>query len=536
MESGTKSLPESILDYIEFFRDRGYLVSSDFAERFFDTACAVGVQNYKINELEPILRTMTVQTAEQFANFPLDFDDFIHNRKKKMSAAEMEKQVQEYKTAKSKLSNMRNVRDELEEDIRNLEKKLESIEKRQDQFSLDEKTIKSLLKNREKTGGDFQKLFEHIHNEKLRDALENLTTIHQFPKSEIQSKIMYLMRYCIGVPNGANMMKHLEKVWNARNKLKDEDNVRSEKFAIKSDLGQKQTQAEKIRQQIKEMERVQEEAESNKLLLKWQSYIHREEFRPGNAVQAISRDLPDFFDKSFTKLNDKEKDQIKAYIYENAREFRTRMARNIRTGLRRKLDIAETCKAACATDGVPMRLRYEKPVRSKANLVLFLDISGSCSAASELMLFFMYCMHDVFPGGCRAYVFVNSLYDISEYLEAGDPDMAVKNILGQIPTRGVYSDYYTPLKDFHENHFSEINKDSLIFFIGDARNNKNPTGEEHLKEICRKCRKAFWMNTDDEAWNSGDSIIGVYQPYLRSVSKVLTPAALIQCLDGIRSM
>ena len=46
----------------------------------------------------------------------------------------------------------------------------------------------------------------------------------------------------------------------------------------------------------------------------------------------------------------------------------------------------------------------------------------------------------------------------------------------------------------------------------DARNNKNQSAVEDLKYIADRCHRVFWLNTDDPAkWNTGDSIIGIYE-------------------------
>ena len=99
-------------------------------------------------------------------------------------------------------------------------------------------------------------------------------------------------------------------------------------------------------------------------------------------------------------MNDAEKRQIADYIKDNARKFRTKMSRKIRANRSSKIDIPATIKKSCQTGGIPLRLIHQKPVRQKSNLILILDVSGSCKNASEMMLVFMHAMKEVFPGGC----------------------------------------------------------------------------------------------------------------------------------------
>ena len=50
--------------------------------------------------------------------------------------------------------------------------------------------------------------------------------------------------------------------------------------------------------------------------------------------------------------------------------------------------------------------------------------------------------------------------------------------------------------------------------MGDARNNKNPSGEEYLKKIARRAKKTYWLNTESKyLWGTADSIANTYMEY-----------------------
>lgn len=535
--SGNKNAAEWVLDYICFFSKRGYELSSDFASRFFDSVCAAGLQDGNVSEMAPVLRTLTVQTSKQNLSFDFDFDDFIHDRKERTTARKVEKAVIRHKKKQKQLQEAEETMESLSRAIVRIRGQIEKAkEKAQTDGTLDEATVASLLKNRNKAGDGFAALFEGVQDGKIREALENLYTLPFMPKDELQSVILELTQKCITLPNGQKMMKHLEKIWDTYKK-NEYKNPKTEMRDLMKDLQFNERLYNAKQQEINSLTQELSDPDLTGIIQKLKPQTHREDFAPGAAVSAASKGLPEYFDKEFERLSLREKELVRQYIYANAREFRTRLARNIRTGQRRRPDLAEICRKACATNGIPMRICYKKPTRSRANLILLLDISGSCREASELMLFFAYCMHDVFPGGCRAYAFVNRLYDISGLMEAKNPEEAVQKVLDTVPTRGVYSDYFTPLSEFHNLHFSEINRDSIVIFIGDARNNNNPSGEEHLKAICRKSRRTFWINTESRSmWDMGDSIIGIYRPYLRAIMEARTAGGLLNCMDVIRGL
>lgn len=205
---------------------------------------------------------------------------------------------------------------------------------------------------------------------------------------------------------------------------------------------------------------------------------------------------------------------MREYLRQNLLAFKTRMTRNINSKRRLSLNLEETMRESIRTCGQPINLIYKQPRRSKADLVLILDVSGSCKDASEMMLTFIGLLKEVFPRGCSAFAFVNSLYDISRVYDTEDVDNAAKQILTMIPRSGQYSNYERPLRSMWKEYRNRISKDSMIIFIGDARNNKNDAGENYIKNICRKAKCAYWLNTDDrKKWDQGDSIASVYGHY-----------------------
>ena len=116
--------------------------------------------------------------------------------------------------------------------------------------------------------------------------------------------------------------------------------------------------------------------------------------------------------------------------------------------------------------------------------------------------------------------------------DTDNPNETVKSVLDAIPRSGAYSNYEVPFRTFYNEHMSEVTGDSYIYFIGDARNNKNASGEDYVKAIARKAKKAFWLNTEEvDKWNHGDSIMGVYAKYMTRVAQTVTPAELLGFLE-----
>ena len=296
----------------------------------------------------------------------------------------------------------------------------------------------------------------------------------------------------------------------------------------------------KLQRLEREEKRIQVELDSRLFALTRQftkksvSKIHRKNFIGGGAVQLLEEILPEFMEKPFKKLDKKEKEYIYQYIRQNIVSFKTRLGRYLNTQERRKIDMGKTIQAACKTGGIPFEVCFAKSKRNRSNLILILDISGSCKEASEMMLGFMYLLKDVFAGGCRVYVFVNSLYDVTEIMETDSIDKAVQSVLQAVPAKGVYSDYNRPLEMLWKKNRKYLKKDSFILFLGDYRNNKNPSGTEWMKNIHARAKKMFFLNTEQAAkWNQRDSIASVYAAFA-PMYEIQTPADLIRFISQIR--
>lgn len=308
-----------------------------------------------------------------------------------------------------------------------------------------------------------------------------------------------------------------------------EKKINQVRLRLKAELQKHQEKQHELDKKLQELK-----PNGPQLTVKEKAVNHRDVFQGKHAVQIYGKPELENTDKPFASLSEQEKEMIYTYIRQNLLGFKTRMTRRIRSDERRTINMEETVKHAIRTGGIPLKLVYNLPKRSKADLIMILDVSGSCKSASEMMLTFIGILKEIFPRGCKAFAFVNTLYDISKIYETSNTDLAVREALSLIPRAGQYSNYEQLLRTMWEKHRRDITKDSIVVFIGDARNNKNASGEEYLKNICRKAKTAFWLNTETkEKWDCQDSIASIYGKYA-SMREVVTIRQLLHFINEIR--
>ncbi|MCD8110978.1 MAG: VWA domain-containing protein [Clostridiales bacterium] len=251
---------------------------------------------------------------------------------------------------------------------------------------------------------------------------------------------------------------------------------------------------------------------SPSIIQKASSSSHRAIFIGGiNAVQTTS-EIEKLMETNLRSMNASDKQKILSYIRTNAKVFRQTLRRKASSPQHRRIDVKGTVKAASKTNGEPFIIKYQKPKKSHAKVMILTDISGSCRSASTLALYFMAMMDEAFPGGCKKFAFVNNLNPVDRYFRDRSADDGVKTVLNTIPTRGVYSDYGKTIEEFREQYCGSFHKDTTVIILGDARNNKNDSHAEDLKWIADRVHKIYWLNTDDKnKWNQGDSVIAKYE-------------------------
>ena len=271
-----------------------------------------------------------------------------------------------------------------------------------------------------------------------------------------------------------------------------------------------------------------------KVIKKISSTNHRNEFTKGkNAVQTEQG----YLYKDIAKLNDNDIRVISQYIKKNAIKFKTKLSKNLKIKGEQRFDYKKVIRNSIKTDMTPMELFYKKQPNRRIKVVCITDISGSCKAASQVLLLFVYSLQEAFPGGVESFVFVKQIEDATNIFK--NYSFTEANERTSVLVERDYSDYHNALKQFDEKFFYKITKDTIVIYLGDARNNKNDSGSEYLERIRNKVTsgygKMYWINPEEKwEWNTGDSIISEYGKYMDDVICARNTKDLIEFLNTIK--
>lgn len=114
-------------------------------------------------------------------------------------------------------------------------------------------------------------------------------------------------------------------------------------------------------------------------------------------------------------------------------------------------------------------------------------------------------------------------YSITEALDAA---------FQLIPARGAYSSYTVPFQTLWEKYRIVFTPETLVIFIGDARSSRSLLFEEYLRNICRRVRKTFWLNTEPGTnWDIMDSAASSCAAYA-DMWEITTPEKWMHFLNS----
>lgn len=269
-----------------------------------------------------------------------------------------------------------------------------------------------------------------------------------------------------------------------------------------------------------------------RLISKTSSKNHRELFLGGHNAVKSQQETDFILNQDIKHLSNESIKEILTYIRTNAKVFRQKLRKQYMTQQKRQIDVKRTIEKSVQCDGEIAKLYYKKPIKSKANIVMLADISGSCRTMTALALTYMGLMREVFPGGCHLFVFVNHLVSVDHYFSNENVTAAVESINKNVPSRGIYSDYGVPLRELRCDNTGIINKDTTIVMLGDCRNNKNYTGEEEVEWLSKRAANFFVLNPEPrDEWGQGDSIADLYARSGAVVSQVGSAKDLLTFLQ-----
>jgi uncharacterized protein len=251
---------------------------------------------------------------------------------------------------------------------------------------------------------------------------------------------------------------------------------------------------------------------------------------------AIAAALPrrvediDVLSASTTELN-----ELRAAVRPLARKLASRVGRQRRRHRHGSLDVRRTMRRSLDAGGIPLDPAWRRARRTKPQLVMLCDISGSVAEFAHFTLMLLHAMRAELAV-LRAFVFVDGVADVTRVLEEAEVDLDPRLLLavpGVIAGDG-HSDYERAFGSFVDRHAGTLVAGTTVLVTGDARTNLRGSGIESLRAVRHRCRRLYWFNPEPASgWDDPDSALGEYRELCDGVFEVRNLTQLAAAVASI---
>jgi uncharacterized protein len=187
-----------------------------------------------------------------------------------------------------------------------------------------------------------------------------------------------------------------------------------------------------------------------------------------------------------------------------------------------RLNVRRTLRRAVADGGVPLNPAWLQRRRSRPQLIVLCDVSGSVAEFAKFTLSLLHALHAELPR-LRSFVFADGIAEVTDLVK-GSPGVIDTRLLLSRPgvvRRDGHSDYGSVLRQFLDAHGGEMSRDCVLIICGDARGNYRAPRVDLLHALRRRVRRVHWLNPEPQAeWDTTDSTIGQYSGECDTVTEV----------------
>jgi uncharacterized protein with von Willebrand factor type A (vWA) domain len=219
-----------------------------------------------------------------------------------------------------------------------------------------------------------------------------------------------------------------------------------------------------------------------------------------------------------------------------ARKLATRLAQRRRRGRRGRLDVRRTIRRSLAHGGVLLEPRFRPPRRSKPEVVLLCDVSGSMATFARFTMQLTYAVGSEFSR-VRSFAFVDGIDEVTRFFGPGRDFHDALVAMGHeadVVWRDGHSDYGNALRRFAEVYADAVTPRTTVIIAGDARNNYRDPATDVLADVAHEARAVFWLNPEAQRyWDTGDSVMGTFRPLCDGVYEARTLRQLERFVEDV---
>jgi uncharacterized protein with von Willebrand factor type A (vWA) domain len=232
-------------------------------------------------------------------------------------------------------------------------------------------------------------------------------------------------------------------------------------------------------------------------------------FASGRMAEEVLKDV------KLSNIEQRDYQRIHAIVRKMIKRLYTVYSRRRKLARVGRIDFKRTLRENVANQGVLFDLKWKRKKVDRPDVMAICDVSRSVRYVSRFFLLFLYSLNEV-VSRIRTFAFCSNLVEVSYIFEEYPLDEAIARLdTGTgVPISVGLTDYARALTDFKDHYLQNVTRRTVVFVLGDARNNYDDPRADLLKLVARKCRRIIWLNPEAPGlWGTGDSVMPAYLPH-----------------------
>jgi len=260
--------------------------------------------------------------------------------------------------------------------------------------------------------------------------------------------------------------------------------------------------------------------------------LDRRAMREGNGIQ---RSLPSPEDVPILGASPADLAALQRALRPLARRLAVRGVRRAHLTRRGRLDVRRTIRRSLSTGGLPLQPAWRRPRKTRPELVVLCDVSGSVAEFARFTLALMSAMSAEFSA-LRCFAFVDGVDEVTRIVADARGELMPAHVLArtEVVWDDGHSDYGRVWSVFASRFSQALTPRASLVITGDARSNYRAANPAGLEAIARTVREVHWLNPERrQDWDTGDSVMSLYARTCNSVHEVRTLRQLESAALGI---
>lgn len=232
------------------------------------------------------------------------------------------------------------------------------------------------------------------------------------------------------------------------------------------------------------------------------------------AARRLEAETQTLLHKDMRRIGEQDLPLVRRLIKQLAKELSSQLSRRYhKTHFAERIDLRRTIRDNTRYGGTMLQLKYKAAKRTKPNILLLCDVSGSMAQYAVFVLQFIYGLSSLVDQ-IESFIFAEDLERMTVKFKKKQPFAELMSeMMAQSGQWGKGTDLSKSLSTLCKDHRKALRPSMVVIIVSDAKTVKSEAAISELAVLKKKVRNIIWLNTLPSSEWSRQKTIGFFQKY-----------------------